>query len=200
MLKFKHNIQNELSGVQLRRVIILFLSIFVFFQTANASVESDENWYQTMSRHISETWHDGNVEMYLPLKTIHMPFAYSHEQRENFNENPLGFGIGKGRFNSNGNYEGMMVMVFQDSHSKPEYLAGYQWIPQWSLSDNFKAGLGAVGFISARSDFLHYTPFPGVLPVASLSYKNLMLETTYIPGVSSFGGNVLFVMLKWKFD
>lgn len=189
----------------LKSVNVLILSIIVIFfatiQPSFASIESDESWYQTMSRHASDTWHEGNIEIYLPVRTIHMPFAYSQEKRENFTENPLGFGIGKGRINHNGNYEAMMIMVFQDSHGKPEYLAGYQWVPQWSLTENAKVGIGAAGFISARSDIGHYTPFPGVLPVGSVSYKNLSLEATYIPGLpNSFTGNVLFMMVKWRFD
>lgn len=162
--------------------------------------ESDESWYQSMSRHVADTWKEGNIELYLPLITYHMPFAYSKEQRENFTEQPLGLGIGKGRFNYKGNYEGMLLMAFQDSHGKLEYLAGYSWIPMWSFQHDIKAGVGAMGFVSARSDFLHYIPFPGVLPVASVSYKNMSLQTTFIPQLGPVSGNVIFAMLKWTFD
>jgi palmitoyl transferase len=182
-------------------LFLLSFFLFFFYSSALANiVESDEHWYQSMLQHVRDIWNEGNTEMYLPLRTIHMPFAYSHEQREHFTESPLGLGIGKGRLNNSGNYEGMLVMAFQDSHAKPQYLAAYQWIPQWSLSENIKTGVGAMGFLSARTDFLHYTPFPGILPVVSISYKNAMLEATYIPQVSdTFSGNVVFMMLKVSF-
>jgi palmitoyl transferase len=180
---------------------LFFGSLLIFINFCQpVFAESDESWYSSMRKHVTDTWNDGKIELYIPLKTIHMPFAYSHEQRDHLNENPLGLGIGKGRYNSSGNYEGMLVMVFQDSHSKPEYLLGYSWIPMWSFQHNIKAGAGIMGFVSARSDFGHYIPFPGALPVATISYKNLSLQTTYIPRLGPVSGNVIFTMLKWTFD
>ena len=180
--------------------MVAFL-LMVFGWSPLLQAESDEHWYQTMSKHVADTWTEGNFELYLPLKTYHLPFAYTNEQRENFTENPLGLGIGKGHFNSNGNYEGVAAMIFQDSHAKPEYVVGYYWIPTWDFKYDIKMGAGMMGFVSARSDFGHYIPFPGVLPVGIVSYKKLSLQATFIPEIKHVvSGNVIFVVAKWSFD
>lgn len=177
--------------------------LFVYFLGAIYNpvlAKSDEQWYQTIGSHIADTWNEGNVELYLPIRTIHMPFAYSAEQRAHYTENPYGFGIGTGHYNNSGNYEGMLIMAFQDSHGKPEYLAGYEWIPTWSFKNDTKAGVGVVGLLNARSDFSHYKPFPGALPVFSASYKQLSIQATYVPPLEGGSGNIVFAWLKWTFD
>lgn len=183
----------------MNRVKWLLLICFLGAIYRPALAESDERWYQIMSSHMAETWTAGNIELYLPMKTVHMPFAYSHEQRSHYTEHPYGFGIGKGRYNSSGNYEGILVMGFQDSHGKPEYMAGYEWIPTWSFANETKAGVGFVGLVTARSDFSHYRPFPGALPIFSVSYKQLSLQATYVPPVIG-SGNVIFTWIKWTFE
>jgi palmitoyl transferase len=91
-------------------------------------------------------------------------------------------------------------MSFKDSHGVYQYMAGYGWVPTWNLSANrnWKAGAGATVFMMSRQDIFNYIPFPGLLPVGSLSYKNASLQTSFIPGGDGFG-NVLFTWAKWTF-
>lgn len=176
--------------------------LFVFFICIISDpvlAESNKYWYQTIGSHFAKTWNAGNIELYLPIRTIHMPFAYSDEQRNHYTENPYGFGIGKGYYNSSGNYEGMLIMGFQDSHGKPEYIAGYGWIPTWSFIKDTKTGVGVVGLINARSDFSHYRPFPGALPIFSMTYKQLNIQATYVPPAVG-SGNIVFAWIKWTFE
>ena len=62
---------------------------------------------------------NGAWEFYLPFKTYHSRSSYSAEQIADYQENPLGFGVGKGLYNEHGNWEGVFAMAFQDSHFKP---------------------------------------------------------------------------------
>jgi palmitoyl transferase len=59
-------------------------------------------------------------------------------------------------------------------------------------------GAGATVFMMSRQDIFNYIPFPGLLPVGSLGYKNLSLQTSFVPGGDGFG-NVLFTWAKWTF-
>lgn len=142
----------------------------------------------------------GSWEGYLPLYSYHLPYAYPPEKISQYTEIPLGFGIGKGIYNKNNNWEGIYGMTFKDSHGKYQFMGGYGWIPNWNISKDghWKIGAGATVFIMSRQDINNYIPFPGLLPVGSISYKNASLQTSFIPGGDGFG-NVLFTWAKWSF-
>lgn len=156
-------------------------------------------WYATAWTHVQETWRQGDVEAYVPFLSYHLPFAYTAQQRAEYNEYPAGFGLGKGRYNKSGNWEGMYAMGFRDSHGDPSYMLGYGWIPTWNIGKSeVKAGVGLTGFLMSRKDYFGGIPFPGVLPIASIGYKNLTAQAAYIPGGKGYG-NVLFMWGKWTF-
>jgi palmitoyl transferase len=80
------------------------------------------------------------------------------------------------------------------------YTVGYTWIPTWNVGKSeVKVGAGLTGFLMSREDYFGGVPFPGLLPVASISYKQLSLQATYVPGGQG-NGNVLFAWGKWTFD
>ncbi len=176
--------------------------------TASATPKSDspstltqlKTAYHTATEHVKDTWTEGKVELYVPFLSYHMPFAYSADKRSEYNEYPGGAGIGLGRYNASGNYEATYAMAFLDSHSDMSYMVGYAWIPTWNVGKSeVKVGAGLTGFIMSRQDYFGGVPFPGVLPVASISYKQLSLQAAYVPGGQG-NGNVLFAWGKWTFD
>ena len=107
-------------------------------------------------------------------------------------------GMGRGYYDESGDWHGVFVMGFQDSHSKPQYQIGYGYKTYWPLFDEIKFGLGYTAFLGFRSDYNHYLPFPIVLPIFSFEYKKIALDTTYVPGGDGFG-NVLFTWAKHSF-
>jgi palmitoyl transferase len=156
--------------------------------------------YNTAVEHVKDTWTEGKVEIYVPFLAYHMPFAYKAEQRSDQNQYPAGGGIGLGRYNASGNYEGTYAMAFLDSHSDMSYVVGYSWVPTWNVGkSDVKVGAGLTGFLMSRQDYFGGVPFPGILPMASISYKQLSLQATYVPGGQG-NGNVLFAWGKWTFD
>jgi palmitoyl transferase len=166
--------------------------------TAAKSPDSS-TWLSSAGRHIKDTWQRGGLDLYVPLYTYHMPYAYTPELLHSYNDFPEGGGIGKGRFNASGNWEGMVAMEFADSHGRPEYLAAYLWIPTWHPLDNgLRLGAGLAGGLTARSDIHRYTPFPGGLPVVSIGYRFLDIQATFVPGFKD-DGNVLFCWAKLSF-
>jgi len=156
--------------------------------------------WNTATEHVSTTWDKGDIELYLPIYTWHLPFAYTPDQRSSYTEIPGGFGLGKGRYNDSGNWEGIYAMGFRDSHGDPSFMLGYGWIPTWNVSDtDVKVGVGLTAFFMSRQDYFGGFPFPAVLPIASASYRNLSLQAAYVPGGKG-NGNVLFIWGKWTFN
>lgn len=138
-------------------------------------------------------------EVYVPLYTYHMPYAYSSGLRRTYNDLPLGGGLGKGRLDERGTWRGLFALEFADSHGRPQYNAGYAWVPTWRpFDDDFRLGAGLAGLIVARSDIRRYTPFPGVLPLASAGYRGVAVQATFVPGARN-NGNILFTWLKLSF-
>jgi hypothetical protein len=191
----------------LQRLTLACVSFFTFAaaQASNdpalstAPEAPSTPWYSTAWTHVKDTWREGDIEAYVPFLSYHLPFAYTAEKRAEYNEFPAGFGIGKGRYNKSGNWEGMYAMGFRDSHGDPSYMVGYGWVPTWNIGKSeVKAGVGLTGFLMSRKDYFGGVPFPGVLPVASIGYKNLTAQAAYIPGGQGYG-NVLFVWGKWTF-
>lgn len=149
---------------------------------------------------MEDTWRHGGPELYVPVYTFHLPFAYTPSLLRSYNDYPFGAGAGWGRYNERGNWEGFFGLEFADSHARPQYQAGYAWLATWRpFTENTRAGAGLTGFIMARSDIRRYTPFPGVLPMASLGYRMVDLQTTYVPGLGKNDGNVMLFWLKWSF-
>jgi palmitoyl transferase len=173
----------------------------VFLSSAWADApQADETagWYDRAKASLKRTWKDGTAELYLPLYSWHLPWAYTQEQVDNYNTYPLGLGIGRGRYDEDGDSHAFYVIGFQDSHSKPEYQLGYIYKTYWPISGDLKAGLGYTVFLGARSDWNNYMPFPGILPVASLEYSKVSLDATYVPGGDG-NGNILFIWARARF-
>lgn len=153
-------------------------------------------WLDRAMHEITTTASEGTSEFYLPVRTYHLRWAYTKEKIDSFQENPLGLGYGLGRFDEKGNWHGLYAMGFQDSHFKPEWLAGYGWKTYWHLSENSRVGLGYTAGFTTRSDLGSYTPTPVVLPIGSIDYRGTSLEAAYVPGGKGFG-NIFFIWLKW---
>lgn len=169
----------------------------ILFTGIPASAEDSPGWLAQATNGVIKTYREGTPEYYLPVRTWHMRWAYTREKIDSFQENTLGLGYGRGRFDDKGNWHGLYAMGFQDSHFKPEWLAGYGWKTYWRLSEDVRLGLGYTAGVTARSDLGHYAPVPVILPLGSLDYREVSLESAYVPGGRGFG-NILFFWLKWR--
>ena len=185
----------RIFAMRVRRVVMLTVALFV-----HAAFADPGAWLQRAGNHVSDIYRNGNIELYLPLHTYHLRFAYTSEKINNFEENPGGVGIGRGLYDSDGDWHGLYAMGFQDSHHKPAWMGGYGYKTFWrpGESGDWKVGVGYTVFLMTRTDIAHYTPFPGILPVASVSYRNFNVETAYLPGGKGFG-NILFFWGKYEF-
>lgn len=156
-----------------------------------------KSWLQRLWDPVDNAYSNGTLELYLPLHTYHLRSAYSADKIATFQEKPWGLGIGRGLYNDKGDWEGVYAMGFQDSHFRPEWTVGYGWKTFWHPAEDVRLGLGYTAFLTARTDIAHYVPIPGILPMASLSYKSLNLETVFMPGGKG-NGNLFFIWAKWE--
>ena len=178
-------------------------SVVVVGNPASSEPTTGQSWYSsawnTAGQHLSDIWNKGDYSLMVPFWTYHMPFAYSAEKRAQYTEYPAGGGISKGYFNESGNWEGVYLMEYQDSHGKPMYMGGYGWVPTWRpIDDNFKIGAGLTAFMFMRSDIGNYAPLPGILPVGSIGYGPVDVQVAYVPGGQG-NGNVLFWWARFTF-
>lgn len=178
-------------------------SVVVVGNPASSEPTTGQSWYSsawnTAGQHLSDIWNKGDYSLMVPFWTYHMPFAYSAEKRAQYTEYPAGGGISKGYFNESGNWEGVYLMEYQDSHGKPMYMGGYGWVPTWRpIDDKFKIGAGLTAFMFMRSDIGNYAPLPGILPVGSIGYGPVDVQVAYVPGGQG-NGNVLFWWAKFAF-
>jgi palmitoyl transferase len=143
------------------------------------------------------TWASDQYELYVPLHTWHNRHFYDADKIASYNENPWGIGLGKYRYDDNGNWHALYAMEFLDSHNKVEPIAGYGYEKMWRPWDGWRLGLGYTAGVTMRQDY-HYYPIPLVLPLVSVEYKRFALQSTYVPGGHN-NGNVLFTWARWAF-
>ncbi|MQY51487.1 LPS assembly protein LptD [Rhodocyclus tenuis] len=165
--------------------------------TRGTAPAAKQPWYERIWSPVQNIWEVGSPEIYLPFHTYHLRQFYTSEQIARYQEKPFGLGVGRGLYNEKGDWEGLYTMGFQDSHFMPQWMAGYAWKTFWRPTEDLRLGLGYTAFLMMRADVFHYIPFPGILPLASIGYKNLSLETAYVPGGKG-NGNIFFFWAKWE--
>jgi lipid IVA palmitoyltransferase len=187
----------RISTIKLHR-ILLILIMPAISATAFAEDLAGSSLWSRVQDSLSQTWQSENYELYIPVNTWHNRSYYTKEQINNYNEQPWGLGVGKYRFDSDGDWSGIYAMAFLDSHRNVEPVAGYGFQKIWHPSDNFRIGAGYTAGFSMR-ERSNYIPFPIILPLLSAGYKQLDVQTTYVPGGKG-NGNILFTWLRWKIE
>jgi len=152
--------------------------------------------YDYIEDSLSQTWAADNYELLVPVNTWHNRHYYSSEKIDDYNEQPWGLGVGKYRYDREGDWHSLYVMAFADSHNDLEPVAGYAFQKMWRPTDEFRLGAGYTAGLTLRKDF-DYVPLPILAPVASVEYKQLALQSTYIFGGKG-NGNILFTWLRWQ--
>ena len=149
-----------------------------------------------------KTWQSpDHHELYLPLFSWHVPFAWDKDRRREYNEQAWGAGYGLTRYDNDGDWHGLYLMAFRDSQDEWEPVAGYAYEKIWrplERQQDFRLGLGLTAGVTMRENW-HYVPVPYVLPLGSVGYKSLTFQTTYVPGTRN-NGNVFLGWLRWQFD
>jgi palmitoyl transferase len=181
----------------IKKLVITALITTLPYINAFADTPSEGMWSDIKST-LSDTWDASSYELYLPINTWHNRHYYSQEKINGYNEQPWGLGVGKYRYDEDGDWHGVYVMAFTDSHSKVQPVAGYAFQKMWRPNNDIRVGAGYTLGVTLREDF-NYMPLPVIAPVASIEYKQLALQSTYIFGGKG-NGNILFTWIKWQID
>ena len=173
---------------------LCFLSAFAMpAQAADFDVDAYVDQVQQDS---ATTWNSDEYDAYVPLYAWHNRLAYDQKHIDKYNENPWGFGIGKSRFDADGNWHGLYAMAFKDSNSYAETFFGYAFLKNWFVDCNpdFRVGVGYTLGLTQRHEY-KYVPLPLPLPIAGVEYKRAAIQAAYVPGIKN-DGNVLFVWTR----
>lgn len=178
-----------------------WLIISTLIMTSTTALAGDDDQPGIWSRaqeSLSQTWHSKNYELYIPINTWHNRNYYSSEKIDSYNEQPWGIGIGTYRFDNDGDWHALYLMEFQDSHNDFEPVAGYGFQKIWHPTEDVRLGAGYTVGVTIRQDY-HYVPIPVIAPIASVAYKQMSVQSTYIPGGEGHG-NILFTWLRWQLN
>lgn len=151
---------------------------------------------QSVSQTLRQVWRSDQYELYVPLHTWHNRAFYTPAKIASYNEDPWGVGIGKYRYDADGDWHALYAMAFLESHNDVEPIAGYAFQKIWRPGAGLRLGAGFTAGLTLRQDY-HYLPLPILLPLASIEYGRFSLQTTYVPGGNG-NGNVLFTWLRWQ--
>ena len=182
-----------LTQKQFKSIFLLLLALPCL---ANAEGGVATKAWLAVKTEFTETWQSPSAELYIPINTWHNRHYYSAEKIDSFNEQPWGLGVGKYRYDEDGDWHGLYAMAFLDSHRDVEPIVGYGFQKVWRASDNVRLGVGYTAGVTFRSDS-DYIPLPVLAPLFSVKYKQVALQSTYIFGGNGYG-NVLFSWLRWE--
>ncbi|WP_131782051.1 lipid IV(A) palmitoyltransferase PagP [Legionella gresilensis] len=183
-----------------RAIIVLFLTFFLQYSHAG-EIEHCVNWpywFKAACQRLHQVWEQGDNELYFSGYAWHNRYTYSAKKIKTYNEHAWGGGLGKGFYDEKGDWHGLSAIAFLDSHKNVEPAVGYAFLKMAHFNEHTHLGIGYSILVTARPDIFNNIPFPGILPWASFSYRQLTLSATYIPGAEG-AGNVLFIIGKWTF-
>jgi lipid IVA palmitoyltransferase len=180
-----------------RLTYILLIPLLLTCQVSHASCENTWSIISTACEHVTDTWKNGDSDLYVPFHTYHLRSAYTEEKIDSFREDNWGIGYGRSHY-IDGNWEGLYAMAFLDSHSDIEPMLGYAYQWMWGEQEALHAGLGYTVFLTSRADIFNHIPFPAALPIASINYNKFSVNSTFIPGGKG-NGNVFFFWSRVSF-
>lgn len=179
--------------------IFLFFSIFLIHPVFADRTEA-MNLKEKLKYNFLETWQSEEYDLYVPLYAWHNRLAYDDEHIKKYNENPWGAGLGKSRYDEDGDWHALYAMAFKDSNDYVETIFGYAFMKNWQSKTikNFRSGIGFTLSLTQRHEY-SYIPVPLPLPMFGIGYKKIDLQAAYVPGVKN-NGNILFIWTKYHFN
>ncbi len=197
--------KNKLAAV-LSLITLVFLSnVQAKETTEDESInpfteQGRENIWNKAKYNISETWNSDTYDLYIPFYAWHNRLTYDDEHIDKYNEEAWGLGIGKYRYDKDGDWHGLYAIAFKDSNSYLETMFGYAYQKNWFVNCNrdFRVGLGFTVGVTQRHEY-SYIPVPLPLPIAGVEYGRFAIQAAYVPGVKN-DGNVLFTWFRYRIN
>jgi palmitoyl transferase len=171
--------------------------------SAPASADCDDlwDWLNSGCRRVVDTYEQGSTDLILSGYAWHLPWTWTDEKRAEENQNAWGGGWARTVEQVNGDTDSVFVVVFNDSHSRPQYNLGYGWSTYWGQRNGVQGGLGYTLMLVARNDIANGWPFPAVLPLLSVRYDKFTVYGTYVPSLGGINnGSVVYIFGKVALD
>ena len=158
------------------------------------------SWWDSWRSSLRATWKSDDYAVIVPFNTYHVRSTYSKDNIERYNEKPWGLGIEKYYVDEKRNRHSFYALVFSESYARAQTNIGYAWEKCFYLDDagDMRIGIGYNATITSRYR-QNYIPFPGTLPMMSVNYKFLSVQTTWVPYIHHNNGNVFLTMFKVGF-
>jgi len=131
-------------------------------------------------------WNEGTQDIYVSGYFYHTPYGFSHEKRDEYNDNAWGGGYGRTLTEDNLNQRMLYGIIATDSHRKRMYLAGYAWLARWPFIGGLRVGAGYSALLISHSTSTNYWPVPLLAPVASIGTDNAAIYATYFNAIGYF--------------
>ncbi|MHB8492971.1 MAG: lipid IV(A) palmitoyltransferase PagP [Casimicrobiaceae bacterium] len=128
-----------------------------------------------------DTYDYGRSGVLIPGYSYHLPFTWSPARRAQLNKDAWGLGLIRTTEDPDGDTHSVYALVFRDSHKHAQWNLGYEYATYWGPRNGVQPGLGYTAVIVQRPDIFGGTPFPALLPIASLRYRDATLSATWIP-------------------
>ncbi|MES2070944.1 MAG: hypothetical protein V4488_11400 [Pseudomonadota bacterium] len=167
---------------------------------SHAQQTDDDSWWDQAKNKVTTVMDQGQQSLLLSGYAHHGRNTYTAERIRELNEKAWGLGFAKTIRNSRDNEEIVYALGIEDSHFKPQLMAGYAY--QWTkpLGGNWEIAGGYTAMLASRQDYFGGVPFPLVLPLASIGTKSTKLMAAYIPRLSKNKGNGDVLLMFVRFD
>ena len=128
--------------------------------------------------HNAAAQNDGAWDLVLNGRAVHVNAA------RDWNEDNWGLGFEREFASDTPWIKLALANGFKDSMGNPSYMAGGGIKRRfWVRSDDLYVDLGGVAFMMKRENVHQNQPFPGVLPAATIGFKRVAVNLTYMPEV-----------------
>lgn len=157
------------------------------------------SWVEKGCRRVVDTYEQGGSELLVSGYSYHLPSTYTPGKRAELNSQAWGGGWGRTVEDPNGDTHTVAVFAFLESHKRVQWNLGYMYFTYWGAREGLQPGLGYTAMLVQRPDIASGFPFPAVLPLASLRYKQATLVATYIPTLNGGinNGSTLYVFGRY---
>jgi len=119
---------------------------------------------------------NGSWDVVLNGRSVHIDATHQ------WNEDNWGLGFEREFASSSPWIKVALGNAFQDSMDNPSYMAGGGLKRRFHMgSDDLYVDLGAIAFLMTRQNVNGNRPFPGLLPAATVGFKRVALNLTYLP-------------------
>ena len=138
-----------------------------------------KGWFASQAEGYKQLVRNGTTGLVIPAYTEHPRWEYSDRDEEN--AYPWGAGMVRSIIDERGNERLAYLLLFSDSHYKPEPFLGYGWMARWGLGQTgLHVGAGYIAGLTFRADY-HWLPIPAPLPLLGVGTQRFGAYMTYIP-------------------